>query len=82
MDVSQIDDTFFAREAADKTKPSEDKFFSTEKKPTTTSPARKTAQTTVDAALKANVDKVDMLGAYLQAKFTLSKNDKPHAMKF
>jgi hypothetical protein len=32
--------------------------------------------------LSANVNKVPMLESYLQAKFTLSNNDKPHLMKF
>eukprot|EP01041_Mallomonas_annulata_P008286 gene8286-17044_t len=81
VDVSKIDDAFFAREV-EAPKADEDKFFSTEKKPTVTSPARKAAQTTVDAALQANIAKVDMLASYLKAKFTLSKNDKPHLMKF
>jgi len=51
-------------------------------KPTVTSAARKAAQGTVDAALKTNIDKVDKLSAYLGAKFSLGKYDKPHAMIF
>ena len=57
-------------------------MFDQTPKPTVTSAERKAAQTTVDAALKANVDKVDKLSAYLGAKFSLGKYDKPHAMVF
>lgn len=82
VDVSKIDDALFAREAAAK-KSGEDALFAAgEAKTTVTSPERKAAQTAVDAKLKANIDKVQHLSAYLAAKFTLSKSDKPHLMKF
>jgi large subunit ribosomal protein L6e len=72
VDVSKIDDAFFAREAKTDEAPTA----------TVTSAPRKAAQDKVDAALKANIDKVDKLSAYLSARFTLSKADKPHTMKF
>jgi large subunit ribosomal protein L6e len=83
VDVSKIDDAMFKREAAAE-KEGEEALFAAgaAPKPTVTSPERKAAQTAVDAKLKANVDKVQLLGAYLAAKFTLSKSDKPHLMKF
>jgi len=68
VDVSKIDDAFFAREKGSKAE-----------KP---SAARKAAQDKIDNALKANVDKVDKLTPYLSARFTLSNNQKPHEMKF
>jgi large subunit ribosomal protein L6e len=43
---------------------------------------RKEWQDKVDTQLKAIVDKKEMLGAYLSARFSLSKSDKPHLMKF
>ena len=82
MDVSNIDDDFFAREARPKKVGEEGFFDGADARGTVTSPARKDAQNKVDSALSANIKKVAMLEAYLQAKFTLSNNDKPHLMKF
>jgi large subunit ribosomal protein L6e len=83
VDVSKIDDALFKREAVADKEGEEGLFAAgSAPKPTVTSPERKAAQTAVDAKLKANVDKVQHLGAYLAAKFTLSKSDKPHLMKF
>jgi large subunit ribosomal protein L6e len=44
--------------------------------------ARKAAQTSVDTALLANVNKVEFLAGYLSAKFSLSKGDRPHMLQF
>ena len=71
VDVSKIDDAFFARQKGEK-----------EATGTVTSAARKTAQAAVDKALTANISKVEMLESYLKAKFTLKNSDKPHAMNF
>mmetsp|Transcript_104475 Transcript_104475/g.294443 ORF Transcript_104475/g.294443 Transcript_104475/m.294443 type:complete len:191 (+) Transcript_104475:32-604(+) len=70
VDVSKIDDEFFKREKKSSEAPTA----------TVTSPERKKAQDTVDNALKANIDEV--MNSYLSARFTLTNNDKPHAMKF
>merc|ERR1712038_389581 len=43
---------------------------------------RKADQKTVDAALMKAVDAVPMLKAYLNSKFSLTNNDKPHKMQF
>lgn len=74
VDVSNIDDAFFARE--------EKTDAPVEGRGTVTSDARKAAQKSVDDKLIANIAKVDMLQAYLQAKFSLSGSDRPHALKF
>jgi large subunit ribosomal protein L6e len=74
VDVSKIDDSFFARETNEPD--------AAERTSTYTSAARKAAQTAVDTKLEANIAKVDMLKSYLSAKFTLSRADRPHAMKF
>mmetsp|Transcript_11576 Transcript_11576/g.11945 ORF Transcript_11576/g.11945 Transcript_11576/m.11945 type:complete len:195 (-) Transcript_11576:64-648(-) len=74
VDVSNIDDSFFARE--------ERPEVPAEGRGTVTSDARKAAQKTVDAALLSNISKVEFLQAYLQARFTLGGNDRPHALKF
>jgi large subunit ribosomal protein L6e len=77
VDVSAIDDAFFAREQGAKKE-----FFDTEKTTTTTSDARKAAQQSVDEKLSANISKIEFLNAYLGARFTLSKGDRPHLMQF
>ena len=71
VDVSKIDDAFFARAKGEK-----------EATATVTSPARKSAQDSVDKALEGAVSKIEHMKEYLAAKFTLSKGDRPHAMKF
>ena len=83
VDVSKISDATFKRDVVAE-KEGEEALFEAgaAPKPTVTSPERKAAQTAVDAKLKANIDKVQLLGAYMSAKFTLSKSDKPHLMKF
>lgn len=81
VDVSKIDDAFFARKAVKKAK-GEEALFTTTKAVERLSAERKAAQEAVDAKLKANVDKVELMGAFLGAKFRLSKADKPHLMKF
>ena len=81
VDVSKIDDAFFAREKV-VAKKGEEALFDASATKAVTSPARKAAQDAVDATLKANIDKVQLLGAYLGARFTLSKADKPHLIKF
>merc|ERR1719503_46320 len=72
VDVSKIDDAFFARE---KTAPKD--ADASAPTGTVTSKTRKDAQTKVDSALMKNVDKIDKMGAYLGALFSLSKGDKP-----
>ena len=70
VDVKSIDDAFFGRGKDEK------------KGDKTVSEARKSAQTKVDDALIKNIKKVDMMEAYLGAKFSLSNGDKPHLMQF
>lgn len=79
VDVSSFNDAYFAREAgSDK----EEFFAGDAPKPAVVSDKRKADQKTVDAALMKAVEAVPMLSAYLGARFTLSKNDKPHKMIF
>jgi large subunit ribosomal protein L6e len=79
VDISAVNDTYFAR--ADSTE--EDDFFAGDaKKAAVVSDQRKADQKKVDAALLKVVEAVPMLKAYLNAKFTLTNNDKPHKMAF
>ena len=47
-------------------------------------PERAAAQKAVDDALNKNIaaDKTPLLKEYLRARFTLTRNDRVHAMKF
>lgn len=76
VNVAAIDDAFFAREKAAK------KELFDAAAPKVFAAGRKEAQVAVDAALTANIGKVQMLGDYLKARFTLSNSDKPHLLKF
>ena len=78
--VDSITDETFKKEKAPKASRSH-KFFADAAPKSTTSDARKTLQKTVDGALLKNVsDK--LVKKYLGARFSLTRNDAPHAMKF
>ena len=72
VDVSKIDDSFFARESSEPT----------ERTATYTSAARKAAQTAVDAKLTANIEKADQMKDYLKSKFSLNRSSRPHLLRF
>jgi len=79
VDVSSINDAYFARVAST----DEEEFFEGDApKAAIVSDQRKADQKKVDAALVKAVAAVPMLKGYLNAKFTLTKNDKPHKMQF
>lgn len=82
VDVKKFDDKYFSR-ANDPKKSAEDEFFEGDApKPAVVSDERKKDQQTVDAALSKVVAGVPMLEGYLNAHFSLTESDKPHAMKF
>lgn len=83
VDVSKIDDALFKRDKAAEKKGA-DALFDADNKPlpTVVSPERKALQTAVDSKLTANIAKQAMLSDYLKSKFTLTKYDLPHLMKF
>lgn len=76
-----ITDETFKKEKTAKTGRSQ-KFFAENAPKSTTSQARKDLQKTVDKALIDNLKKDKMMAKYLGARFSLTKNDAPHAMKF
>jgi large subunit ribosomal protein L6e len=84
VDVSKIDDAFFARKAEKSVTGGKDgeAFFAKDMKKTVVSAARKTETARVDAAIKTIVKATPSLKEYLNAKFTLTRGQKPHAMKF
>eukprot|EP00891_Asterochloris_glomerata_P003166 jgi/Astpho2/3166/Aster-05699 len=81
VDVSTFDDTYFKKQEA-AAKKGEEKFFQDESSSgkTKVSEGHVQDQKKVDAALIAAI-KGDVKG-YLATRFTLSKNDRPHLMKF
>jgi len=84
-DVSKIDDTLFAKVNTPKQKKEGETFFEEKKNgkdKVVVSQARKTAQAAVDKALIASVKAVPNLRQYLNAKFTLTNDQKPHELKF
>ena len=79
VDISSFTDKYFAR--AEETLKGE-LFAGDEAKPAIVSDTRKEDQKKVDAELMKVVSGIDMLDAYLKARFSLSNNDKPHKMVF
>ena len=77
-----IDDGYFSKDndPEEDKKADEEKFFATGKKGASVSEQRKKDQAAVDKALMGKLN--DQLKAYLAAKFSLSKGQRPHEMKF
>jgi len=78
---ASVNDDYFKNSSKTNGK-NEEEFFNTDRKPAVVSDQRKADQKTVDAALMKAVDSTPMLKQYLSARFSLSKNDRPHEMKF
>ncbi|KAE9349743.1 hypothetical protein PF008_g6753 [Phytophthora fragariae] len=76
-----IDDAYFAKEKAAK-KSKEEQFFAQSSAAPVISEQRKKDQKAVDSALIKKLDAEPFLKAYLNAKFTLTKSDRAHALKF
>merc|ERR1711935_30571 len=80
VDVSKVDDSFFGKSGKSSAKKSGEEFFKEGEKKHEVSDAKKEAQKKVDTPLLKVIG--DDMKSYLAARFTLTKNDKPHAMKF
>ena len=80
VDTSSFTDSYFAKG------PEESKtafLDDAEEKAPTVSDERKADQAKVDAVVMKSVSAADpLLKDYLHARFTLTKNDRPHKMKF
>ncbi|KAF4325037.1 hypothetical protein BBO99_00000638 [Phytophthora kernoviae] len=76
-----IDDAYFAKEKAAK-KSKEEQFFAQSAAAPVISEQRKKDQKAVDAALIKKLDAEPFLKAYLNSKFSLTKSDRAHALKF
>merc|ERR1712166_865191 len=75
VDVSSVTDAFFKKAAKKSGKKGSEEFFEEEKEKKEVPQEKKDMQVKVVAA-------VPQLKQYLNAKFTLTRNDRPHTMKF
>jgi large subunit ribosomal protein L6e len=82
INTEKITDDLFAKEEVEKPKAGEAEFFSQEKKKTPPSKERIAEQKRVDALLMPLVKGSELMTKYLGAKFSLTRNDKPHEMIF
>jgi large subunit ribosomal protein L6e len=85
IDVSKITDEYFAKDSKTETRKKQKQakgILSFEGEKTELPAAKKAEQKRVDTALLAAVKKVPTLSHYLNAKFTLTNGQKPHALKF
>jgi large subunit ribosomal protein L6e len=84
VDVTKVTDKMFTRSNATK-KADSKAFFAEGAQKKACSAERVAATKAVDAALIKNMEgdkAAPLMKAYLSARFSLSRNDKPHAMKF
>jgi len=83
VDVAKIDDKFFdvkkEKKAASK---DGEAFFDKEKKKSPVSAERKAETARVGASVLAAVKAVPSMAEYLNAKFSLTRGQRPHMMKF
>jgi large subunit ribosomal protein L6e len=78
-----IDDSFFAKEKTQQVpKSKEDEFFYNALKKPDIPEGKKSKQKQVDGPLLKTIEETQMLFAYLNARFTLSRHDRPHELKF
>eukprot|EP00164_Ancoracysta_twista_P000391 GFYU01000535.1.p2 GENE.GFYU01000535.1~~GFYU01000535.1.p2 ORF type:complete len:280 (+),score=101.50 GFYU01000535.1:59-898(+) len=80
--LSKFNDAYFKKPESAKNKKTEGEFFDGAKKKAEVSDARVADQKAVDKAILDAVKKTPELSAYLGARFTLTKNTPPHAIKF
>ncbi|KDO27449.1 hypothetical protein SPRG_07037 [Saprolegnia parasitica CBS 223.65] len=79
--LPEINDAYFAREKTS-SKKDEEAFFAQASTAAIVSEQRKKDQKIVDAALLKKIAAVPALKHYLNAKFSLTKNDRVHELKF
>jgi len=82
VDVSNIDDAYFARVTSGSEEGEEEFFANDEAKAAVVSDQRKADQKKVDASILKAVDATPVMKNYLGSKFSLKKHDRPHKMIF
>ncbi|TDH64789.1 hypothetical protein CCR75_001696 [Bremia lactucae] len=81
LELPAVDDAYFAKEKISKSS-KEEQFFAQSNVAPVIPEQRKNDQKSVDSALLKKLDAEPFLKAYLNAKFSLTKNDRVHALKF
>jgi len=79
VDVSKIDDKFFAKTVEKKKK---EGFLDEKKEKTPLPDSKKSEQTRVDGLLNPLISKVPQLTDYLKKHFSLAHGQRPHLMRF
>merc|ERR1711959_324424 len=79
---ANLNDDYFKRPAKAASKKSEGEFFNEAEEKNVISEDRVKDQKAVDADILAAVNKVPSMKAYLNAKFSLTRGQNPHQMKF
>ncbi|KAF9915999.1 hypothetical protein BGZ65_000478, partial [Modicella reniformis] len=79
---AKLDDAYFARPKAAKKAATEDALFEGQKKKEPLAQDKVTLQKSTDKLILDAVTKVEHLRQYLGAKFSLTKGQSPHALKF
>mmetsp|Transcript_7617 Transcript_7617/g.19753 ORF Transcript_7617/g.19753 Transcript_7617/m.19753 type:complete len:182 (-) Transcript_7617:1143-1688(-) len=82
VNTEKFDDAYFKKEKSASKKMTKEEFFSEDSKVGKLSEERKADQAALDDALVAKIEKVDQLKEYLGSRFSLSKNEFPHLLKF
>merc|ERR1719329_1427912 len=82
VDVSKVDDAFFARSGAAGGDDQDAFFAQGGESKSSVSDDRKAMQKKVDAALVKTIAETDLMKSYLNAKFTLTRGQRPHEMIF
>ena len=83
VDSKKFDDAYFAKPVTKKVKKDGKDFLKEDAKASTgPSAARAADQKAIDDAMMKGIQKEPMMAAYLKSRFSLSKGDKPHLMKY
>ena len=83
VDSKKFDDAYFAKPVTKKVKKDGKDFLKEDAKASTgPSEARAADQKAIDDAMMKGIQKEPMMAAYLKSRFSLSKGDKPHLMKY
>eukprot|EP00455_Lapot_gusevi_P018899 TRINITY_DN203_c0_g1_i1.p2 TRINITY_DN203_c0_g1~~TRINITY_DN203_c0_g1_i1.p2 ORF type:complete len:225 (+),score=111.91 TRINITY_DN203_c0_g1_i1:67-741(+) len=83
VDVSNIDDKFFAREKkVEKKQKGAEGFFEAQQTKNELPEAKKQVQASVDSKVLAAVKATPLMADYLKAAFSLAQRDLPHLLKF
>ncbi|KAF9158557.1 hypothetical protein DFQ27_000073 [Actinomortierella ambigua] len=79
---AQLNDAYFARPKSAKKAATEEAFFEGEKKKEPLAENKVALQKATDKVILEAITKVEHLRQYLAARFTLTKGQAPHALKF